>query len=146
MLDIMTISKKLIDRVLSTVVFQADTSFKENDRQKVDLFWLKLRTKGWPFWRKWSTKGRHFWWKWSTKVDLSWLKWSTKSRPFLTKMIDKKSTFLDENDRQKVTLVAWDYLTEKWSSKTYYFEKWGEISCQFLPLGGGLVPRYVLQL
>ncbi len=26
------------------------------------------------------------------------------------------------------------------------WSKWGEISCQFLPPGGGIVPRYVLQL
>ncbi len=34
-------------------------------------------------------------------------------------MIDNKSTFLDENDRQKVTLVAWDYSFERCSSESF---------------------------
>jgi hypothetical protein len=31
----------------------------------------------------------------------------------MTKMIDKNLTFFDENDRQKVISVTWDYSSER---------------------------------
>ncbi len=123
--------------------------------------------RNWPTEFCWlrSSKRKNLLKKMIDKRSIFLTKMIDKSRPFLTRMIDKKLTFFDENDQQKSTFfLKWStkgrplltkMIDKKWlrwlgiirpkdvPQSLFFFEKWGEISCQFQPPGGGLVSRYV---